>query len=262
MIASSAGRFQYIYGPVPSWRLGSSLGIDLLSQKEKICSYDCVYCQLGKTKTFSVTRQLYIPGDKVLKELEGFPTDPAIDYITLSGRGEPTLAINLGEVIDALRGVRQESIAVITNASLMSRQDVRGDLARADLVIAKLDACSPELFVKVNRPSHELRFDAILEGIKEFRKHFRGKLALQAMFMKENERLAHEIAAIAKEILPDEVQINTPLRPCGIGPLGEKTVREIRSYFTGLNPISVYESRKKPVKPVSDADTLKRRGKT
>lgn len=261
MNASSATRFRYIYGPVPSWRLGSSLGIDLLSHEEKICSYDCIYCQLGRTKTATVTRQLLVAEDQVLRELERFPGNTDIDFITFSGRGEPTLALNLGKALLALRTVREEAIAVITNASLMDREDVREELSHADLVIVKLDACSEESFAKVNRPFEGARFDVILEGIKKFRKHFRRKLALQVMLMKENAALAAAIAGIAKEILPDEVQINTPLRPCGIKPLEEKELSEIKKCFGGLSAISVYESRKKFVKPVSDADTLKRRGK-
>jgi len=260
--ASSATRFKYIYGPVPSWRLGSSLGIDLLSQEEKICSYDCIYCQLGRTEAPTATRRLFVAEDEVLKELERFPADVEVDFITFSGRGEPTLALNLGRALLAVRAAREEAIAVITNASLMDREDAREELSHADLVIVKLDACSEESFAKVNRPFEGARFDVVLAGIKEFRKYFRRKLALQVMFMKENATLAAAIAGIAKEILPDEVQINTPLRPCGIMPLEEKELSEIKKCFSGVGAMSVYESRKKFVKPVSDADTLKRRGKT
>ena len=97
-------KFKFIYGPVPSWRVGSSLGIDLLSQEDKICSYDCLYCQLGRTKILTATRQLYVPEDTILRELEMLPADISIDYMTLSGRGEPTLAINLGDMPKILQG--------------------------------------------------------------------------------------------------------------------------------------------------------------
>ena len=253
-------RFQYVYGPVPSWRVGSSLGIDLLSQKEKICSYDCVYCQLGRTGNLTVERQIYVPGEKILKEIESLP-DISIDYITFSGKGEPTLAENLGSLIKAVRTIRKEQIAVITNSSLIDRQDVQHELSHADFIIAKLDTSSRESFIKVNRPSQEIKFDAIIAGLKEFRKHFTGKLALQVMFIQENVGDAEAIAGIARDIYPDEVQINTPLRPCGVIPLGEGKLSEIKNHFKGLNTISVYESRKKDVKPISDRNTLKRRGK-
>jgi len=253
-------KYQYIYGPVPSWRVGSSLGIDLLSQKEKICSYDCVYCQLGRTGIFTVARQIYVPDMEIVKEVQSLP-DISIDYITFSGKGEPTLAENLGSLITAVRTIRQEPIAVITNSSLIDRQNVQNELAYADFVIAKLDTSSRESFRKVNRPSREIEFDAIVAGLKEFRKLFTGKLALQIMFIQDNVKDAEAIAGIARDIHPDEVQINTPLRPCGVIALGQEKLSEIKNHFKGLNAISVYESRKKDVKPISDRDTLKRRGK-
>jgi wyosine [tRNA(Phe)-imidazoG37] synthetase (radical SAM superfamily) len=253
-------KLKYIYGPVPSWRLGASLGIDLLSQEDKICSFDCLYCQLGKTSDPTISRRLYVPEEEILRELRTLPALP-IDYITFSGRGEPTLAKNLGHVLNALSNIRQESIAVITNSSLMDRQDVREELLRADLIIAKLDAFSQRSLVKINRPLQGIQFSAIVEGIKGFKKEFPGKLALQVMFIKDNVKHAEEIACIAKTISPDEVQINTPLRPCKVEPLKEDELSEIKGLFSGLNVISVYESQKTRVKPISDKETLKRRGK-
>jgi wyosine [tRNA(Phe)-imidazoG37] synthetase (radical SAM superfamily) len=240
--------------------VGSSLGVDVLSQKDKICSYDCVYCQLGRTGNLIASRKIYVPDEKIIQELESLPR-MSIDYITFSGRGEPTLAENLGSLIMAVRKVRRESVAVITNASLIDRQEARNELSHADFVIAKLDASSRESFININRPCTGIEFDAIIAGMKEFRKDFKGRLALQVMFIRENAREAEEIARLAHDIYPDEVQINTPLRPCGIDPLGEEELSEIKLCFKGLNAISVYESRKKYVKPISDADTLKRRGK-
>ena len=171
------------------------------------------------------------------------------------------MAENLGALIRAVRNVRREAVAVITNSSLINRQDVRDELSQADFVIAKLDASSRESFISINRPYKGIGFDAIIAGMKEFRKHFKGKLALQVMFIRENLKDAEEIASIAHDIYPDEVQINTPLRPCGVEPLGEEQLSEIKSCFKDLNAITVYESRKKYIKPISDANTLKRRGK-
>jgi wyosine [tRNA(Phe)-imidazoG37] synthetase (radical SAM superfamily) len=261
-INQDAYKFHYIYGPVPSWRVGSSLGIDLLSQKEKICSFDCLYCQLGKTKIVTVTRQVYVPEDDILKELDTLPEDVSIDYLTLSGRGEPTLAKNLGDMIKLLKGARKEPIAVITNSSLMNRQDVREELSYADFVIAKLDACSQESLMEINKPLPEMKFENIVEGMQIFRKHFQGKMAIQVMFMESNMKHACAINEIVREISPDEVQINTPLRPCAVDPLGREELARIKDLFTGLNVIFVYESMKKYVTPISDEDTLKRRGKT
>lgn len=254
-------KFQYIYGPVPSWRIGSSLGIDLLSQTEKICSFDCIYCQLGKTKKAISSRGVYVNEEEIIKELTMLPPDVRIGFLTFSGRGEPTLAANLGDAIRAVKRVRTEPTAVITNSSIIDREDVRRDLAMADFVIAKLDAPTQAVFEAVNRPCGSVGFDRVLEGVKRFRGEYKGKLALQLMFTKENAQHAEDIAGIARAIHPDEVQINTPLRPCTAEPLGKEELFLIKGIFNGLNAISVYESRKKIVKPISDEDTLTRRGK-
>jgi wyosine [tRNA(Phe)-imidazoG37] synthetase (radical SAM superfamily) len=253
-------QFKYIYGPVPSWRLGSSLGIDLLSGKEKLCSFDCIYCQLGKTKSYTTKRELYVPTEKVIREIKTLPRIK-IDYITFSGRGEPTLAINLGEAIRAVKKIRKEPIAVLTNASLINRKDVRKELALADLVAVKLDAASQDSLKLVNQPVKRLKFSNILKGIKQFRKEYQGKLALQIMFMQENKEKAKDIAQLAKDIQPDEIQINTPSRPCPVEQLSRKVILDIKKYFLGMNVISLYDAKRKKVRPVSTKDTMLRRGK-
>ena len=252
--------FKYIYGPVPSWRLGSSLGIDPISQREKICTFDCVYCQLGKTENFTGERKIFIPVTKIIEELDLLP-QVQIDYITFSGRGEPTLAGNLGRMIKAIKKIRKEKIAVLTNSSLLNRKDVQEDLLQADFVVAKLDADSQKVFDIVNKPMEAIKFDSIVEGIKDFRGIYKGKLALQIMLIDENKKYARNIAQLAKDINPDEVQINTPLRPCNVKPLSKTELTEIESYFDGLKVVSVYNAVKKKVKPISNKDTLKRRGK-
>ncbi|MBU1147436.1 MAG: radical SAM protein [Candidatus Omnitrophica bacterium] len=252
--------FKYIYGPVPSWRLGSSLGIDPISQTGKVCTFDCLYCQLGKTKDFTSERKIFIPVTKIIEEFDLLP-QVQIDYITFSGRGEPTLAGNLGRMIKAIKKIRSEKIAVLTNSSLLNRRDVQKDLLPADFVVAKLDADSQKVFNIIDKPMEAIKFDAILEGIKDFRSIYKGKLALQIMFIAENKKHAKKIAEITKEINPDEVQINTPLRPCGVKPLSMTELEKIESYFKGLEVVSVYKAEKKKVKPISDANTLKRRGK-
>jgi wyosine [tRNA(Phe)-imidazoG37] synthetase (radical SAM superfamily) len=251
---------KYIYGPVPSWRLGSSLGIDLLSRKDKICTFDCVYCQVGKTFKFEKERKTYVPADEIMEEIKSVSA-PGVDYITFSGRGDPTLAENLGQVIKGVRTLRKDKIAVITNSSLMHRQDVRNDLLLADFVIAKLDACSQKSLETINMPIKEITFNVILEGIKQFKSEYKGKLALQIMFIEENKENAREISRIAGEINPDEVQINTPLRPCGVKSLSREELNTIKEYFGDMNIISVYESERKKVEPISKEATLRRRGK-
>jgi len=263
--------FKYIYGPVPSWRLGSSLGIDLLSQEEKICNFDCVYCQLGTTKKHTVERKIYVPIKEVIEELERLPA-AQIDYITFSGRGEPTLAANLGEAIKAIKLIRKEPVAVLTNSSLMDKEEIRKELLFSDFVIAKLDAYSPESLQQINRPAKDIEFASILDGIKEFRKEYQGKLALQIMFIDKNKDDVNKLIYLTNYIKPDEAQINTPLRPCNIKPLSKEAILKIKEAFNSackgefyhkeINVVSVYDERVlKEVLPISDEDTLKRRGK-
>jgi len=260
--------FKYIYGPVYSWRLGRSLGIDPISEKDKICTFDCVYCQIGRTYKYGYKREKYLSVNEVIDEIKSLPDFSAkngdsstIDYITFSGSGEPTLADNMGQMIKAIRATRSEKIAVITNSSLIYREDVINDLLLTDFVIAKLDACSQESLKTVNRPVDKINFNVIMESLKYFRNIYKGKYALQVMFINENKNIAKEISAIAKEIKPDEVQINTPLRPCRSKPLPKGKIEEIKECFRGMNCISVYDIEKKKVEPISTADTLKRRGK-
>ncbi len=250
----------YIYGPVSSWRMGSSLGIDLLSQPEKICSFDCTYCQLGRTCNGETKRKICVPVEDMLEEIRSLP-EISVDCFTFSGRGEPTLAANLGDAIRALRQARSERIAVITNSSLLQQDDVQNDLLQADLVIAKLDAPSQDVFEAINRPCSGCDFPGLLAALVDFRGRFSGTLALQIMFTAQNRGYASEIAHIARIIAPDEVHINTPLRPCAVHPLGREELSRITAFFAGLNALSVYESSKKFVEPMSDDDTLRRRGK-
>ena len=240
MVENKPKNCKYIYGPVLSWRLGVSLGVDIISKAEKVCSFDCIYCQVGKTDILTNKRQAFVSTNEVIREVEGLP-EFKIDYITFSGRGEPTLASNLGEVIREIKKIRKDKIAVITDSSLIDREDVQKDLSLADLVIAKLDACSGEIFNKINRPLRGITFDKIIKGIKIFKSGFKGRLTLQIMFIDENRSCVRELARIAREIDPDEIQLNTPLRPCGVKPLSQGDLNALKEYFKGMNVVSVYD---------------------
>lgn len=258
--------YRYIYGPVSSWRLGSSLGVDPISAKRKICSFDCIYCQLGKTRDFSLKRRAFVPAKAVVGEIRKVVV-PCIDYITFSGAGEPTLAKNLGQMIRTVKKFRKEKVAVITNASILTREDVRQDLLSADFVLAKLDADSEALFRKINCPMPGIRFGLIVPALKKFRTMFRGRLALQIMFTAANVKRARSIARLAQTIAPDEIQLNTPLRPCGTKPISKKVMRAIENIFRRICSkeiliVNVYRAEKPKVTSISAPDTLRRRGKT
>ena len=256
-------QYKYIYGPVSSWRLGRSLGVDPISQDKKYCTFDCVYCQLGRNGSLGEERKVFVETQLILDEIKKVP-DLTIDYITFSGTGEPTLAKNLGELIGAIKEIRTEKIAVLTNSSLLNRKDVREELSMADFVIAKLDAPSKEVFDQVNNPASGITFKKTLEGIKEFKQGYRGRLGLQVMFVDSNIESAPSIAALTKDIDPDEVQINTPLRHSDSGALSKVEIERVKSSFLdepGLAAeiITVYESEHTRVTPLDKAGVIKRR---
>ena len=230
---------------MPSWRLGRSLGIDpVYVGGAKTCSFDCTYCQAGKTRILTDKRRIFIPTRKIIEEIKRLPR-LKIDYITFSGAAESTLAKNLGEIIKGIKKIRKTKIAVLTNSSLIYKKDVQKDLLLADFVIAKLDAHNHTLFRKIGKPVKTIKFDKIVKGLKEFKSRRKGKFALQIMFVKENKRYAREIARLARSIKPDEIQINTPLRPCGLTPLPKKELVKIERFFKGTRYVNVYKKRGK-----------------
>ena len=258
-------KFHYIYGPVSSWRLGRSLGVDPVSSAQKTCTFDCVYCQAGRTEFFSCERELFVSTGDLVDELRSLP-EFEVDYITFAGNGEPTLSKNLGEMIRAVKMIRPEKIAVITNASLVNRKDVLEDLLLADLVEAKLDASSAASLKIINQPMPEILWSNIEEGLKAFRTFYKGHLTLQIMFVASNKALAEEIARVALEIGPDEIEINTPLRASPVKPLSLEVIEEIKAIFQGIcgsriKVRSVYEAKREKSRPFCQPSTERRRGK-
>jgi len=248
---------KYIYGPVPSWRLGRSLGVDLVSE-ESTCTFDCIYCQLGKTIRHIVKRRIFIPTSEIVKELESLP-QLDIDYITLSGTGEPTLASNLGEVVFEIKKRFKNKLAVLTNATLLHDPQVRKELSLVDLVVAKLDAPNEQIFKTINVPTNGITLGMVISGIRKFNAEYPGKLALQIMFVPENKGYAIDLAALAKQLNPVEVQVNTPLRSCPVKPLSKEELEKIKGFFKPLKVCCVYDAKKPEVKPLDLEATLKRR---
>jgi wyosine [tRNA(Phe)-imidazoG37] synthetase (radical SAM superfamily) len=248
-----------VYGPVPSWRLGRSLGIDVICSEKKVCSFDCIYCQLGKTKIRTLDRQQFIELERLEQDLYNYLLEISADIFTLSGSGEPTLASNLVEVIELLRTFTELPLGILTNSSLITDPKVRKELYQLDVVVAKLDAKDQRTFELINQPLEGIKIDQIIDGLKKFRNNFQGKLAIQLMFVQENKGTAKDLAAVVSEIRPDEVQINTPLRPCNVPPLSESEINEIETHFQELNFESVYSSKKPEVKIVDENEMLFRR---
>ena len=204
---------QYVFGPVPSRRLGRSLGVDLVPFKT--CTYDCIYCQLGRTTCKTIERKEWVPKDAVLEELkQKLGCRP--DYITLSGSGEPTLHSRLADIIEQIQSMTAVPVAVLTNGSLLWQKEVREELACADVVLPSLDAPDAEQFELINRPHPEITFDRLVEGLELFRREFSGQYWLEVMLLGGYTALRSRVGQFAqwtRRIRPDKVQLNTAVRP-------------------------------------------------
>jgi wyosine [tRNA(Phe)-imidazoG37] synthetase (radical SAM superfamily) len=206
---------EFVFGPVPSRRLGFSLGVDIIPRK--YCSFDCIYCQVGKTTHKQVERCSFSdPGLIVKQVVERVEEGRRIDFISLSGSGEPTLNADIGEIIRAIKRKTSIPLAVITNGSLLFREDVRSDIAAADLVLPSLDATGDAVFERINRPHPALSFTQLVEGLKAFRRGYKGKIWLEIMLIKGINN-GVEDAKIFKQtvsdISMDKIQLNTVARP-------------------------------------------------
>ena len=206
--------FKYVFGPVPSRRLGRSLGIDLVPFKT--CSYDCIYCQLGRTTKKTVERREYVPLKAVLSELRLKLRQCEPDYITLSGSGEPTLYAPIGELIRGIKKITEIPVAVLTNGSLLWDMNVQDALLLADVVVPSLDAGDDASFQHVNRPHPSISFDKMVGGLVEFRKRYSKVIWLEVFLLGGITAIKTEVSRIAKitrHIRPDRIQLNTVTRP-------------------------------------------------
>ncbi|MHC5083651.1 MAG: radical SAM protein [Planctomycetota bacterium] len=207
--------YQYLFGPVPSRRLGRSLGVDIVPFKT--CTQNCIYCQLGKDADTVIERAEYVSIDAVLAELDRKIAEGlAADVITISGSGEPTLNSGLGRLIDGIKQRIDTPVVVITNGTLLSQADVRADCAKADIVMPSLDAGDAETFIKMNHPHPNLDFDTFVDGLVQFRRAFQGKYWLEVFFcdhINTAPASVDKMKAIIDRIAPDKIQLNTSVRP-------------------------------------------------
>lgn len=229
--------YNHLFGPVPSRRLGMSLGVDLIPHK--ICSLNCVYCECGRTSKLTLERKEYVPVKDVFSELKDFfNNNPDPEYITFSGAGEPTLHSQIGEVLGFLKELRpQIPLAVLTNGSLFSDPEVREELMQADLVLPSLDAATDAAFRKINRPVRNLSVAQYIRGLIDFRKAFKGKIWLEILILPGYNDDRQNIDALKEAVLqikPDRIQLNTLDRPGTVEDLraasGEE-LQEIINYW-------------------------------
>ena len=229
--------YKYLFGPVPSRRLGMSLGVDLVTHK--ICSLDCIYCECGRTTQLTVERKAYVPHDAVICELEDyFRRNPDPDYITFSGSGEPTLSVHIGDVIAWIRKEKPAvRIAVLTNGTLLSHKAVREALLPADLVMPSLDAALPASFRKINRPCAGIDLKRYIDGLAEFREVYTGQMALEILILPGINDSVEDLTALKRAcdaISPDVVQLNTLDRPgtlSDISPATPERLLEIQNFL-------------------------------
>lgn len=227
---------KYVYGPVTSRRLGLSLGIDLVPGK--ICDFDCIYCQVGLTLALTMERRPYVRADDVLTQL-GRATDQVggIDYLTLSGSGEPTLNSEIGVIIKGLKAMSRIPVAVITNGSLFFLPEVQNDLLQANVVLPTLCTARATTFARINRAHPSLTIERIIEGQVKFRELYKGKIWLEIMLIKEFNDSPDELEllrAATRRINPDKIQLNTVVRPPSnqsARPLPIEELRSIRGFF-------------------------------
>lgn len=237
----------YIYGPVSSRRLGRSLGIDLVPFK--VCSYDCIYCQLGRTANNTIARREYNNAALVIEEVENFlKRKIRIDYMTLSGSGEPTLNSAMGEIIAKIKSMTDVPVVVLTNSSLLSDKQVQTELMEADIIVPSMDAVSADVYNRVNKPNKKLDITNVLDGLIDFSEAFNGKIYLEILFVKDindNESEIEKMRKIIQKIKVDAVHLNTVVRPpCerNAVSLNQEEMYSIKKMFGTAVPVVVIAS--------------------
>lgn len=225
----------FLFGPVNSRRLGRSLGIDLF--REKICNLNCVYCEVGPTTVPANRRGLYSPTREILAEITEFCSDPhrlaAVDVLTVTAKGEPTLHLDLGVILRHIKSLTDKPVAVLTNGTTLADDEVREALQLADIVVPSLDAVRAESFSKVDRPARGLTVEAIINGLRDFSRAYRGRLWLEILLVRDINDADADIDALLPVLTTlrlDRIQLNTVVRPPadpGARPVAEARLAEI-----------------------------------
>lgn len=254
---------KYIFGPVPSRRLGLSLGVDLVPLKT--CTFDCIYCELGRTTNKTLQRQDYHPKADIIAELQTYfaQTETLPDYVTLAGSGEPTLNTGLGEIIRAIKRITQVPVAVLTNGSLLFLPQVREELLAADVVLPSLDAASGGIFRAINRPADGLQLDRIIAGQEAFRQAFPGQIWLEILLLRginDDPAELEKLRLVIARLRPERVQLNTAVRPVVEDyaiPLTRTQLAAAATFLgEGVEVIADFDAATHPTLCLSDEDFL------
>ena len=231
-----------LFGPVHSRRLGQSLGIDLI--KFKTCTFNCVFCECGPTTALQTQRGIFVPASAVMQELESFFAgfNSALDVLTFSGGGEPTLAANLGEVIKEIKKkYSQYKLCLLTNSTLLPDPQVRAEILPVDITIASLNAVSEDIFTKINRPANDITSAKVQNGLLEFKQNYPGKLLLEIFIVPGLNDTAEELVNLrdfARVLKPNGIQLNSLDRPSAeswVKPATPEKMLEIKKLFAEFN---------------------------
>lgn len=233
--------YKYIYGPVPSRRLGLSLGVSPIPSRT--CNYSCIYCQLGRTKNLTNHRKNFFPVDEIIAELKDYlASKPLLDIITIVGEGEPTLYSDLGQLIRKIKEITDAPVAVITNGALLSDITVQKELMSADFVLPSIDASTEKMFKKINRPHGEIDYNEVVNGLINFSKEYQGKIFIETMIIKDINDQVNQLKAlknILNKINYDRLYINTPVRPPAESSVEEPSLETLSVAVNILEGISI-----------------------
>ncbi|WP_077368613.1 radical SAM protein [Anaerosalibacter sp. Marseille-P3206] len=235
--------FKYVFGPVPSRRMGISIGISPIPKGH--CNFSCIYCQLGRTRCMTNKREEFFSCNDLIEEFKEYLNDEInFDVVTIVGEGEPLLYKDLGILIKKLKNMTDKPIAVITNGALLSDPSVRNDLKNADIVLPSIDACNEEMFKKINRPHGNIKFDDVVEGLKIFSKEYEGQLWLETMIIKninDNKEFFINLKNLLSTINYHRLYINSPVRPPAEGFVEQPSKESIKEAISILEGISIDE---------------------
>jgi len=250
----------HLFGPVPSRRLGLSLGVDLIPRKT--CPYNCIYCEVGPT-TRPTLKRFHYQAPAIIRELAEYlgRSERQVDFITLAGSGEPTLNLDLGRIIREIKSMTATPVAVLTNGALLYLPEVRRELAAADVVLPSLDAAREETFQLINRPLAGFTLAQLLAGLTAFRREYRGQLWLEVLLLKGVNDTEADLTALRRvlaELAPDKVQLNTSVRPVVEDWARALTREEMEAAAAFLGPgvevIASFKGCDRPSASLSDAD--------
>jgi wyosine [tRNA(Phe)-imidazoG37] synthetase (radical SAM superfamily) len=252
-----------VYGPVPSRRLGLSLGVDVIPRK--VCCFDCSYCQVGPTTRRTIERKSFIDVAEVVEEISAaLSTGPAPEVITLAGSGEPTLCRNLGELQRSIKAISSLPVALLTNGALLGEESVREEVSGFELVLPSLDAADESIFARINRPTQGLTLRQVVEGLHRFTHGYRGICRLEIMLVKginDTPESLEALSRVARTLRIDSVDLNTVIRPAAHGalPLGAAEMERALLFFEGLPARIIAEFRSEVRPQGSETGELRQR---